>query len=173
MQLDLGDCTIRDLVAHDAAALVKHANDRRVSIQLRDLFPFPYTAASAAAFLERACAEQPRSSFAIATDAELIGGIKLQRGGDVHHRSAEVGYWLAVPFWGRGIATRAVRALADWAFANHDLVRLFAGVFETNPASARVLEKAGFELEGRLRLHVTKDGRTCDELLYARLRAAP
>jgi RimJ/RimL family protein N-acetyltransferase len=171
MQLDLGDARIRDLAAHDAPALVKYANDRRVSIQLRDLFPFPYTAADAAAFLERVGAEQPRSTFAIATDAELIGGIGLHRCDDVHRRSAEIGYWLAAPFWGRGIATRAVRALADWAFANHDLLRLFAGVFEGNRASARVLEKAGFTLEGRLRLHVTKAGRSFDELLYARLRA--
>jgi RimJ/RimL family protein N-acetyltransferase len=171
MRLELGDFRIRDLGNHDAQALVKYASDRRVSIQLRDLFPFPYTAASAAGFLERVCGEQPRSSFAIATDAELIGGIGLHRCDDVHRRSAEIGYWLAVPFWGRGIATRAVRAFADWAFAKHDLVRLFAGVFDTNPASARVLEKAGFTLEGRLRLHVTKDGRTFDELLYARLRA--
>ena len=89
----------------------------------------------------------------------------------MYRRSAEIGYWLAEPFWGQGIATRAVRALSDWAFASFDLVRIFAAVFETNPASARVLEKAGFALEGRLRQSITKNGRTFDELLYARLRS--
>jgi RimJ/RimL family protein N-acetyltransferase len=170
MQLSLGAWEIRDLAPHDEPALVKYANERRVSANLRDIFPFPYTIESAQTFLGRACAEQPRSAFAIATPAELIGGIGLRRCDDVYRRSAEIGYWLAVPFWGQGIATRAVRALTDWAFANLDLIRIFAGVFETNPASARVLEKAGFTFEARLRQHVTKHGRSCDELLYARLR---
>lgn len=171
MQLSLGACEIRDLSPRDEPALVKYANERRISIQLRDIFPFPYTAADAQAFLERACAEQPRQAFAIANSHELIGGIGLHRQDDVYRRSAEIGYWLALPFWGQGIATRAVRALSDWAFANLDLVRLYAGVFETNPASARVLEKAGFTLEARHRQQITKDGRSFDELLYAKLRA--
>jgi ribosomal-protein-alanine N-acetyltransferase len=170
MQLALGDWEIRDLSPRDEPALVKYANERRVSSQLRDIFPFPYTAADARAFLERVCAEQPRQAFAIASPRELIGGIGLHRCDDVYRRSAEIGYWLALPFWGQGIATRAVRALTDWAFANFDLVRIFAGVFETNPASARVLEKAGFTLEARHRQQITKYGRTFDELLYARLR---
>jgi RimJ/RimL family protein N-acetyltransferase len=170
MQLSLGDCEIRDLSREDAPALVKHANNRRVSSQLRDLFPYPYSAEDAARFLERTLAREPRETFAIATPHELIGVIGLHRGGDVYRRSAEFGYWLAEPFWGRGIATRAVRALSDWAFANTDLLRLQAGVFESNPASARVLEKAGFELEGRLRRAVSKDGHILDQLTYARLR---
>lgn len=170
MQLSLGAWQIRDLAASDADALVKYANERRVSSQLRDVFPHPYTRADAQAFLERATQEEPRGSFAIATAQELIGGIGLHRFDDVYRRTAEIGYWLAVPFWGQGIATRAVAALSDWAFANLDLARLCAGVFETNPASARVLEKAGYTLEGRLRQHVTKHGRTIDQLVYARLR---
>jgi len=171
MQLSLGAWEIRDLVPRDAAARVKYANNRRISRNVRDIFPHPYTAADADAFLARTFAKQPREAFAIATPEELIGGIGLLPGEDVYRRSAEIGYWLAEPFWGKGIATRAVRALCDWAFANLDIVRIYAGVFETNPASSRVLEKAGFQLEGRLRMAVTKEGRTFDELLYARLRA--
>lgn len=170
MQLPLGAWQIRDLSARDEDALVKYANERRVSVQLRDVFPYPYTRADARAFLDGVASERPRQSFAIASAQELIGGIALHRFDDVHRRSAEIGYWLALPFWGQGIATRAVRALSDWAFESSDLLRLFAGVFETNPASARVLEKAGYTLEGRLRRHVTKDGRTLDQLLYARVR---
>jgi RimJ/RimL family protein N-acetyltransferase len=170
MQLPLGSCEIRDLSPLDAPALAKHANNRRISLQLRDAFPYPYSAADAADFLGWVCAEEPRDAFAIATPEELIGVISLHRGADVYRRSAEVGYWLAEPWWGRGIATRAVRALTDWAFESLDLVRIFAGVFETNPASARVLEKAGFQIEGRMRRHVTKEGRTFDQLVYARLR---
>ena len=83
---------------------------------------------------------------------------------------AKIGYWLAEPFWGRGIATDAVRAVVDYAFAGFDLMRIEAYVFEWNPASCRVLEKAGFTLEGRLRKTVTKDGKTIDELLYGLVR---
>jgi ribosomal-protein-alanine N-acetyltransferase len=170
MQLSLGAWEIRDLTPRDAPALVKYASNRRVSLHLRDVFPYPYTQASAADFLARACAAEPRNAFAIATPAELIGTIGLRRYDDVYWRSAEIGYWLAQPFWGQGIATRAVVAFTDWAFASYDLARICAGVFETNPASARVLEKAGYAFEGRFRQNITKLGRTFDELVYARLR---
>jgi RimJ/RimL family protein N-acetyltransferase len=88
----------------------------------------------------------------------------------VHRRSAEIGYWVAEPYWGRGIATKAVGALTAFAFAHHDLVRIFAGVFASNPASARVLEKAGYAFEGRLRRSVVKDGIVLDQLMYAMVR---
>ena len=88
----------------------------------------------------------------------------------VNRRSAEIGYWLGEPFWGQGIATKAVGALTDYAYAHLDLIRLYATVFEWNPASARVLEKAGYAHEGRLRKSVTKDGKIIDQLLYAIVR---
>lgn len=112
----------------------------------------------------------PESDFAIASPTEMIGGVGLTFGSDVYRRSAEIGYWLGEPFWGRGITTAAVIAVTDYAFAEHDVVRVEAAVFESNPASARVLEKAGYVLEGRLRKSVTKDGHTLDELMYARIR---
>jgi RimJ/RimL family protein N-acetyltransferase len=79
--------------------------------------------------------------------------------------------WLGPPFWGRGVATEALRAVTDYAFTTLDICRLEAGVFDWNPASARVLEKAGDVLEGRFRLAVTKAGRTGDRLLYALVRS--
>jgi RimJ/RimL family protein N-acetyltransferase len=172
MRIDLGECCVRNYTAGDAEALVRHANNRNVSINLRDRFPYPYTRADADAFLAAVWAQQPESDFAIASPAEVIGGIGLQRQNDVHRLSAEVGYWLAEPFWGRGIATRALGAFSDWVFATTALERLYAAVFEWNAASARVLEKAGYTLEGRLRRSVVKDGKIIDQLLYARLRGA-
>ena len=109
-------------------------------------------------------------SYAIASDEEAIGGIGLRWQQDVHRRSAEIGYWVGEPFWGQGIATKAVRALTEYAFVNPGLIRIYASVFELNPASARVLEKAGYTYEGRLRKSVTKDGITIDQLLYAIVR---
>ena len=170
MRLDLGDCCVRPYVLEDAEALAKYADNRAVWITLRDRFPHPYTTDDAVGFLRLATTQQPTSDFAIATADEVIGGIGLQRQSDVHRLTAEIGYWLGEPFWGRGIATRAVRAVTAWAFATTSLERLYACVFATNPASARVLSNAGYQFEGRMRRAVIKDGRILDQLIYAALR---
>ena len=99
----------------------------------------------------------------------LAGGIGLLPGEDIHILTAEIGYWLGEPFWGRGLATAAVSAFTAHAFANLGLRRVFARVLDWNPASARVLEKCGYVLEGRLRRGAIKDGKVVDELLYAKL----
>ena len=91
---------------------------------------------------------RPVLNFAIVVAGAAVGGTGLELGTDVSRRSAEVGYWLGQPFWGRGIATEALRAVTDYAFTTLDICRLEAGVFDWNPASARVLEKAGYVLEG-------------------------
>ncbi len=171
MRLELADgLRIRSYRSGDGPALVRYADNRAVSRHLRDRFPYPYTPEVAAGWLRHVAAQEPETAFAIATREELIGGIGLELGEDVHHRSAEIGFWLGEPFWGRGIVTAAVVAFTPWAFERFDLLRIWAGVFESNPASARVLEKAGYAFEGRLRSAVVKDGRTLDELVYARLR---
>jgi RimJ/RimL family protein N-acetyltransferase len=161
---------VRPFVREDAAAVARYANNRAVWITLRDRFPHPYTLDDAAAFLAVATTQQPTGDFAIATADEAIGGIGLQRQSDVHRLSAEIGYWLGEPYWRRGIATRAVRAMTEWAFATTSLERLYACVFATNPASARVLTNAGYQFEGRLHRAVVKDGRILDQLVYAALR---
>jgi RimJ/RimL family protein N-acetyltransferase len=82
----------------------------------------------------------------------------------------EIGYWLGQSYWNRGIATEALVAVTAYAFETFDINRIWAGVFAWNPASARVLEKAGYVLEGRLRNAITKDGETTDELIYSTVR---
>ena len=99
---------------------------------------------------------------------EAIGGIGFSAQADVGRRSAEIGYWLGEDYWGRGIASEALLAVTEHAFANYDLCRLYAHVFDWNPASTRVLEKAGYVFEGRLKKSVTKDNQTIDQLIYAR-----
>lgn len=173
MHLDLGDgWQIRDYHRDDKAALLRYADNPAIAGQLRDRFPTPYTARDADRWLDRVLESPDQPDFAIASARELVGGIGLALQEDVHRRSAEIGYWLGEPFWGRGIATRAVRALTGWAFAELDLARIYATVFANNPASARVLEKAGYRLEGRLRRSVTKLGVTLDSCLYAVVRPA-
>ena len=170
MRIDIGEWRLRSYRSDDAPALAKYANNRNVSRNLRDRFPYPYRIEDAEAFIRLASEQDPETIFAIASHTEVIGGIGLELYDDVHRRSAQVGYWLGEPFWGRGIATLALRAVTDYAFTQFDLARLYAYVYEWNPASARVLEKAGYEYEGRLRKSITKDGQTIDQLLYAMVR---
>ena len=170
MLIDIGGWWIRSWQPTDVTALVKYADNRNIWLNLKDRFPNPYHEEDARAWIERATAPQSELNYAIAFNQEAIGGIGLLLQQDVHRRSAEIGYWLGEPFWGQGIATKAVRALTEYAFAHLDLVRLYATVFEWNPASARVLENAGYAYEGRLRKSVTKDGKTIDQLLYAIVR---
>ena len=154
----------------DAASLVRHADNRNVWINLRDTFPHPYTPADARQWLERVTAIRPATHFAIAVGGDAVGGIGFEPQADVLRRSAEVGFWLGEPFWGRGITTAALVALSAHAFAAADLVRLYACVFEWNPASMRVLEKAGYVREACLRHAVVKDGRIIDQYVYALVR---
>jgi RimJ/RimL family protein N-acetyltransferase len=171
MRIELdGGYQIRSYRAGDKPALLAYAGNRNVSANLRDRFPYPYTAKTADRWLRHVAAQEPETSFALAIPKELVGGIGIELGEDVHHRSGEIGFWLGEPFWGRGIVTSAVRAFTPWALEQFDLLRIWAGVFESNPASARVLQKAGYAFEGRHRSAVVKNGRTLDELVYARLR---
>ena len=168
MEIELPSCVVRSWTWKDCDALVHHANNRNIWINLRDRFPYPYTREDGKRWLEIVTEIKPETNFAIAVQGEAIGAIGFSIQSDVGYRSAEIGYWLGEEFWGRGIATQALRAVTDYAFEHYDLCRLYAHVFEWNMASARVLEKAGYTLEARLKKSVTKDERTIDQLLYAR-----
>jgi RimJ/RimL family protein N-acetyltransferase len=158
------------MVATDAEAIAKYANNRHISINLRDSFPYPYTLHDAKKWLRSNAKHEREIAWAIASSKELIGGIGIHPLPDVYKYSAEIGYWLGEPFWKKGIATAAVKAVVDYVFANFELTRIFAGVFEWNPVSTRVLEKAGFRFESRMRKAVVKDGKNIDQLMYVRLK---
>ena len=143
------------------------ANNRRICLNLRSRFPHPYTKADARAFIRSAARQQPETAFAIVVQDEAAGGIGVVPNGDVERVSAEIGYWLAEPLWGRGIMTEVLAAVTQHAGKAHGLTRLYALPFATNPASCRVLEKAGYLLEARLRRSAIKDGRVIDQLQYA------
>jgi ribosomal-protein-alanine N-acetyltransferase len=169
--LNVGPLIIRPWTGSDADALVRHANNRKIWLNLRDRFPHPYTGADAQAWLAmRATDHGSPHNFAIEFQHEAIGGIGLEFFPDVHGKTAEIGYWLGESMWGRGFAAVAVKTVTNYAFATFDLRRIQATVYAWNPASARVLEKAGYELEGRLRNYIIKDGRVGDALMYAKIR---
>lgn len=170
MKLILTTCSVRSWEWRDLDSIVRHANNRKVSINLRDRFPYPYTVRDARGWLDGVVDQKPETNFAIDVADEAVGGIGFIPQYDVGRRSAEIGYWLGEEFWGRGIATEALIAVTDYAFAHFDLCRLYAHVFDWNGASSRVLEKAGYAYEGRMRKSVTKEGQTIDQLMYAMIR---
>ncbi|MBB4634997.1 GNAT family N-acetyltransferase [Longimicrobium terrae] len=171
IHLDLGVCIVRAWRESDAESLALHANDRRVWLNLRDRFPHPYSRADAESYLGAVCGQQPATSFAIEVDGDAAGGISYVPHDDVERISAEIGYWLGAPFWGRGLMTTVVAAFSRALFdADPQLRRLFAVPFDWNGASSRVLEKAGYRLEGRMRQSAIKDGVVVDQLLHALLR---
>jgi [ribosomal protein S5]-alanine N-acetyltransferase len=166
-------CLVRPFIAADAASVAAAANDRRIWLELRDLFPHPYHLADAEAYISRVASIDPPRSLAIVVDGDPVGGVGLELMADVNRRSAEIGYWLGTAYWGRGIATEAVTLVTDWAFNAHGLFRIFAQPFASNLGSRRVLEKAGYRLEGTMRCSAVKNGIVRDQCMYARLGTAP
>lgn len=167
MELQLEGCRVRSWRAGDADAIAKYANNRKIWLNLRDRLPHPYSLADARDYLRHLRSMQDETFFAIDVDGEAVGSIGFLLQQDVERVSAEIGYWLGEPFWGRGITTRALRAVTQLAVARHRLTRVYALPFAHNVGSCRVLEKAGFVVEGRLRQSVIKDGVVLDQVLYA------
>jgi ribosomal-protein-alanine N-acetyltransferase len=167
MNLKLKSCELRSWRSGDLESLVTYANNHNIWINLRDRFPHPYTIRDGHAFLKHTREQHPETAFAIIANGNAVGGIGFQLQGDVERVSAEIGYWLGEPFWGRGIATEALKALTEYAIVTHGLTRVYAVPFASNLASCRVLEKAGYVLEGRLRRSAVKDGSITDQLQYA------
>jgi ribosomal-protein-alanine N-acetyltransferase len=170
MLLDLGDLRVRTWRKDDLEDLLRHANNPKIADNLRDQFPYPYTRRNAIDYLGYVRTQDVPQSFAIEFDGQAIGGIGFKLGVDIARLSAEMGYWLAEPFWGRGLTTRAVTAICDWAFENYRIVRVFATVFSHNVASIRVLEKSGFTREGTLKRSAVKNGVILDQIMYAKVR---
>jgi len=167
MRLQLSRCLVRRWAATDLEALVSYANNRNVSVHLRDRFPFPYQTEHARKFLDWIVQQEAPTVWAIEVNGKAAGGIGLELHNDVERVSAEIGYWLGEPAWGQGIVTEALLAVTAEAFRRFEITRVYALPFADNRASVRVLEKAGYVLEGHLRQSAIKDGKIRDQLLYA------
>ncbi len=154
----------------DLSSLVRYANNFNVSRFLMNRFPHPYSEENGRAFIELANQNTPPNILAIEVGGEAAGGIGIHPQADVHCKTAELGYWLAEPFWGKGIVTEAVKKMLAYGFEHFDVIRIYARPFSNNPASARVLEKAGFQFEARLKNSIFKNGEVLDELIYAVFR---
>jgi ribosomal-protein-alanine N-acetyltransferase len=162
---------LRSFRHEDAPELARLADNPQVWRQLRDAFPHPYRLGDARRFLESHIGLLPETVLALEAGGRFAGSLGLKLGVDVERVSAEIGYWVAEPYWGRGLATAALLAGTKWAFETFPLTRIFAVPFARNAASCRVLEKAGYVLEGTMRRSAIKEGEVLDQLLYATYRA--
>lgn len=166
------ETVIRPWRSADSASLAEALNNKRVLDNLRDGLPFPYTECDAAQYIEAMLSAPPGSVYAFAIDCGglAVGSVSLTRGVNIHRLTAELGYYVGEPYWGRGLATGAVRAACEYVFGHSDIVRIFAEPFAANAASRRVLEKSGFRLEGVLRANAFKNGAVLDMCMYSLLR---
>lgn len=170
LEKNSGAFVIRPWEEGDETSLVRYANNYEIWRNVSNRFPHPYELEHARSFIaSHGQSVEGEIGGAIVVEGEAVGGIGYRLLSDTSGRTAELGYWLGESFWGRGIMTEAVRLLTAYAIGQHDLLRMQAIVYGWNPASGRVLEKAGYELEGRLRDAVYKDGEICDQLIYGKV----
>jgi len=162
---------IRPWKMEDAYDLAAALNNKKVQDNLRDGIPYPFTVADADMYISSVL-RAPKDSlyaWAITVDNKAVGSISVCRKENIHRYTAEMGYYVAEPWWGKGICTIAVKEACNYIFKNTDIIRIFAEPFADNIASCRVLEKAGFVLEGTLRKNAVKNGKILDMKLYALL----
>lgn len=167
--IEAGEASLRPLRLTDAAAIARHADSREVWRNLTHVFPHPYTVDDAKTWLATTIDAIPPQDLAITLADEFVGVCGLHLGEGVSRYTGSVGYWLGRDHWGRGIASASFSLFVEYVWENFDLKRLQAEVFSWNPASARVLEKCGFVLEGTRRRAILKDDQLIDEWFYSLL----
>lgn len=161
------DITLRNWTLDDLDNLVRNANNKKIADNLTDAFPHPYSRGAGEAFIDMRLKETTTKVFCIDVNGEASGAVGFFPQQDVFRLNAEMGYWIAEPFWGKGIVTKAIGLSLPKAFELFDINRIFARPYGTNLASQRVLEKSGFILEARFEKTVIKNGMLLDELVYA------
>ena len=165
-------CKIRKWQLSDARDLASALSNTKIQDNLRDGLPYPYTEKDAVEYITAMLAadENETFAFAITIDDKVIGSIGAFRQGNIHRRTAELGYYLAEDNWGKGIMTQAVKQICNYVFDKSDVIRIYAEPFAYNTASCRVLEKAGFRYEGTLRNNAVKNGKVIDMKMYSLLK---
>lgn len=170
VKIQTSNCIIRSFKDSDAKSIAKYADNIHIWNNVRDLFPYPYKLEDAQKFIDFSLSQDPVCNFAIEVNGEAIGVIGLILGTDINRISAELGYWIGEPYWGKGIMTEAVKAFIEYSFQTYKIHRIFAGIFSFNPTSMKVVEKAGLKYECTLKEAVIKNGEICDEVIYTILK---
>lgn len=166
MELIDNELKLRPFKESDAKKLALLCNNRKIWDNLRDYIPFPYSEQNAKDFIELCKNENPQFTFAIEVNGDFVGCIGLVKQTDVYKLTAEIGYWIGEPYWRMGITTRAARLISEYGFDNLGLMRIFAGVFDFNKGSQKVLEKVGFKLECIFEKSIFKNGKICNKYRY-------
>lgn len=167
MRIEKEHFILREWTLTDAASLATYANNIHIWNNVRDYFPHPYSEADGITFISKVLAKpKPPTDIAIEIGGKAAGGISIVPNEDVERITAEIGYWLGEPFWNKGFMTSVIREIANYAFSNFAITKLYAPVFEHNHASMRALEKAGFIKEAILRKAAIKNNRVIDLHYY-------
>lgn len=155
-----------------ADELSKALDNKKVQDNLRDGIPFPYTQQDALDFINSMIDADSNDTFAyaISYQGKIIGSIGAFRQGNIHRLTAEMGYYIAEPYWCKGIMSNAVSQLTEFIFKNTDIIRIFAEPFAYNTGSCKVLEHNGFVFEGILRSNALKNGKIIDMRLYSLIK---
>ncbi len=163
---------IRRWKLSDARDLATALSNKKIQDNLRDGLPYPYTEQDGKEFISAMLAanESDTFAFAITVNGKAIGSIGAFRQTNIHNKTAELGYYIAEEYWGKGIMTEAVKQLCDYVFSHTDIIRIYAEPFAYNIGSCRVLEKAGFQYEGTLRSNALKNGNVLDMKMYSKLK---
>lgn len=166
------DCELKPWKMEYADDLAEAINNKNILNNLRDGIPYPYTVADAEEFISSAMKADKNSTFAFAIicGGRTVGSIGVFRQDNIHFRTAEMGYYIAEPYWGKGIGTSAVASICKMVFENTDIVRIYAEPFAYNIASRRILEKNGFVCEGILRNNAVKNGKILDMMMYSLIK---
>jgi RimJ/RimL family protein N-acetyltransferase len=161
------DFKLRPFTITDLTSLVKYANNEHISDNLTDAFPYPYTEEDGRRFITMATSRDPIHVMCIEIGGEAAGGIGIHVQQDIYRKNAEMGYWVAEPFWGNRIISRAIPEMVKYGFEKFDIERIYARPYPQNTASIRALESSGFKLEAHLEKVLFKKGKYLDELIYA------
>ena len=161
------EITLRKWTLDDLDTLVRYGDNPKIAANMRNNYPSPYLREDGIKFINMINEQDPQQVFAICKDGNPVGSMGVFPGSDIHCKNAEMGYWLAEPFWGQGIVAKAIPQLIEYAYKTWDINRIYAIPFGTNIASQRVLEKCGFILEGRYEKTIFKNGEYLDELVYS------
>jgi [ribosomal protein S5]-alanine N-acetyltransferase len=164
------DCYLRPWQNRDKDVLAQLANNRAIWLNMRDVFPSPYTVYQAQRFIAESACSRTAVYCAIAQRQQVVGSITLYLNDDIRRFSGVLSYWIGQPYWGKGFATAAISAISHYAFQRLALVRLYAKVFSNNEGSIRALEKCGFEREGYFRKALYKEGQFIDQVVYAKIQ---
>lgn len=165
-------CKIKKWDLSDATDIAAAISNKKVQDNLRDGLPYPYTEQDGADYISAMLSadENETFAFAITVNFKVIGSIGIFRQGNIHRQTAELGYYIAEEYWGKGIMTEAVKQICEYVFDKSDIIRIYAEPFAYNIASCRVLERAGFQYEGTLRNNAVKNGKVIDMKMYSLLK---